>query len=365
MTLTDQARQALFAEETEEVFLLLITIDHAQLSEPIRIANDFSHHWSRGGSNAIDRGPFGNHGARTGGVWTDGYFDGGLKQQNDGDIVSVGDVSELKGLTEFNIELVVEPSDISVSRCLVRCGTGNDVDYAIYHDNIGKLVYYWFDGVVVQTQATLVPVIAAGIWNKISITRSADKQTVKTYIDGVLVDTMSVTASQGAGGVFTIGGSGVSPTESFRGIIDDVRVWNRERTIEEIVATKDDQIVGNEPDVLGYWSMDDGDMFVGAPIRPILPSITDGQAPVAQLEIDNVDREIVRSIRTITSSPSVTMEVVMASTPEVVEAEFSGFLFKDIRYDLMRVTGSLELENLVNEPYPSGTFTPGQFPALF
>lgn len=47
-TLSSRALQALFAQETDEVFILLLTINHINLLEPIRVCSDAKDVVSRG-----------------------------------------------------------------------------------------------------------------------------------------------------------------------------------------------------------------------------------------------------------------------------------------------------------------------------
>lgn len=48
MAPSDKFKAAIFARETDEVFILLVTIDHADLSEPIRVSSDGADTLSRG-----------------------------------------------------------------------------------------------------------------------------------------------------------------------------------------------------------------------------------------------------------------------------------------------------------------------------
>lgn len=47
-SLSPTARRAVFAQQTGEVFLLLLTIEHASLAAPIRVVNDLVNHTSNG-----------------------------------------------------------------------------------------------------------------------------------------------------------------------------------------------------------------------------------------------------------------------------------------------------------------------------
>lgn len=108
-----------------------------------------------------------------------------------------------------------------------------------------------------------------------------------------------------------------------------------------------------------------GDTYVAFPFEVILPDDVDDRPPRAKLRIDNISREIVLAIRTISSAPRVTIRIVMAETPDVVEAEFLDFHLSNITYDQLTVEGDLTLEEFIGEPYPARVFSPTDFPGLF
>jgi len=96
-----------------------------------------------------------------------------------------------------------------------------------------------------------------------------------------------------------------------------------------------------------------------------LPAEFDDQLPTVQLQIDNVDRRIMEGVRALTSAPAVTLEVVLASAPDTVEAGPFAFTLKAADYDALVISGTLAFEDVLNEPYPQYAFTPGSFPGLF
>jgi Concanavalin A-like lectin/glucanases superfamily len=53
------------------------------------------------------------------------------------------------------------------------------------------------------------------------------------------------------------GGRGGTKERLFRGQIDDVRIWKRARTVEEINADMLRRLSGNETDLAGYWHFED------------------------------------------------------------------------------------------------------------
>lgn len=84
-----------------------------------------------------------------------------------------------------------------------------------------------------------------------------------------------------------------------------------------------------------------------------------------QIKIDNVDRQIVQALRSLAGPPQVTLEVVLASSPNTLESGPHNFRLKSAHYDALVVTGSLGFESdLLNQPYPAATFTPTNSPGL-
>ncbi|MCD6262278.1 MAG: DUF1833 family protein [Deltaproteobacteria bacterium] len=96
-----------------------------------------------------------------------------------------------------------------------------------------------------------------------------------------------------------------------------------------------------------------------------LPSDPSEGVTRGKLTIDNVDRQIVEAVRSISSPMSVKIMIVLASSPDTVEAEFSGFELRNVVCDALQVTGDLSVEYFTSEPFPGDLFLPATFPALF
>ena len=105
--------------------------------------------------------------------------------------------------------------------------------------------------------------------------------------------------------------------------------------------------------------------FVTFPFEITLPSDSDEEPPESKILIDNVDRQIVEAVRSITSPPSVLLEIVLASDVDTVEIDWPDFELIDVDYDALTVQGVLTQERFSAEPYPFLKFTPGNFPGLF
>ena len=108
-----------------------------------------------------------------------------------------------------------------------------------------------------------------------------------------------------------------------------------------------------------------GNDFAPFPFDLLLPDDQDNRSPRARLVIDNVDRQIVEAVRSLSSAPAVLIEIIRAAAPDTVEAQFVDFKLTNVAYDAQRVEGFLTIEDFTAEPFPAATFSPGAFPALF
>lgn len=108
-----------------------------------------------------------------------------------------------------------------------------------------------------------------------------------------------------------------------------------------------------------------GNEFIAFPFTPVWADSREDAPPRARLTIDNVSREIAQAIRSITSPPTVTMQLILASAPDVIEQPLPDFKLRNVTWDAGKVSGELTVEDFTAEPYPAGVFSPASFPGLF
>lgn len=109
-----------------------------------------------------------------------------------------------------------------------------------------------------------------------------------------------------------------------------------------------------------------GSTYQHFPFDVTMPSEDDAGPPRVILRIDGVDRRIIEEVRRVSGDPiSVVLEVVLASTPDVIEAGPFTFSLRDVTYSALVVEGSLAFDDILNEPYPGISFTPTVAPGLF
>ena len=99
-------------------------------------------------------------------------------------------------------------------------------------------------------------------WSHVAIVRNleAPERKLSWYINGVLDSEVGAQfATARAGNLPVQIGRQSDRSFYFPGQIDEVRVWNRARSADEIQANMHHQLEGNEPGLVGYWRFDEGE----------------------------------------------------------------------------------------------------------
>lgn len=136
-------------------------------------------------------------------------------------------------------------------------------------------------------------------------------------------------------------------------------VWLVLLTLSHATLATPIRLANNNEDVVSR-----GNTFIAFPFEVELPGEDPDQPPKAMLRIDNVDRRVVQTIRSIVAPPTVTLEVILASAPDNVEVSFTNMTLRNAQYDASTVSGELTFDAIYTEPV-SLTMTPNRFPGMF
>ena len=104
---------------------------------------------------------------------------------------------------------------------------------------------------------TLIPL---NTWTHVAVTRSANGL-VKMYINGVLdVNTATLNKSGANAAIRAIGAKPFGNTRygHFNGAIDELKVWNTERTAQQIQVDLSDEAVGDGAGLIAYYNFNQG-----------------------------------------------------------------------------------------------------------
>jgi hypothetical protein len=119
------------------------------------------------------------------------------------------------------------------------------------------------------------------------------------------------------------------------------------------------RLVNNTEDIVS-----NGETYIGFPFDIRLFN-EDDQTPRAQIRVQNVDRRIGEVVRSLRSSASISVSVVLASDPDVIELDWIQAELRDVEGDAIAVTGRISGQDYTTEPWPFRRATSDLLPGLF
>ncbi|WP_430914066.1 DUF1833 family protein [Methylobacterium sp. sgz302541] len=136
-------------------------------------------------------------------------------------------------------------------------------------------------------------------------------------------------------------------------------------TLDEPVRLSSDPTVriSSEPYVLG--TRHQGLVYPFVLMSAVLPDDQERSPPKTTLAFENVDADMAKVLRSITSPAEVEMRIVLASTPDQIEARFTRLRATKGSYDANQVSLDISREPFTSEPMPAGRMTADRFPGLF
>jgi len=184
------------------------------------------------GTSATDRGDWGNTGTLiTSPTWVAGKYGCGLNFATGGN-----------SYVNASNNSILNPSAITISIWVYR--TGDDSSIATYtiiaKNNGGATPYYGiglYSATNVYATANANPVLSYGTeanvipkntWVYLAMTE--DGSTLKTYVNGVLYNSSSSSMTATSTTNLWIGGG----STAFQGVLDEVKIWNRALSAEEV-----------------------------------------------------------------------------------------------------------------------------------
>ena len=144
--------------------------------------------------------------------------------------------------------------------CVIGHGPDNsELDYLIGFEDARPMFYVrsYTSGFVGQT------VLETERWYHIAAVHDAVNKKILIYVDGVFDSESSLEGAP----VFTAADLFVGAREAFGsgkgahffdGILHELRIWNKVRSVSEINATLKTRLQGNEEGLVGYWQFSDG-----------------------------------------------------------------------------------------------------------
>ncbi len=96
-----------------------------------------------------------------------------------------------------------------------------------------------------------------------------------------------------------------------------------------------------------------------------LPADTGESQPKVTLTISNISDEIIKAIRSQVEPPVLQVQMVSSAFPDIVEKDLDFLQLRNVSYDAISITGTLEVINVLSRGFPSEQYDPVKFPGLF
>ncbi len=96
----------------------------------------------------------------------------------------------------------------------------------------------------------------------------------------------------------------------------------------------------------------------------LLPDDQDDQPATATMVLEVVDQDMATPLRSTIRRATVDMAVVLAATPEIIEAEWTGLELVSAEGDAGEIRLSISREPITTEPWPARRMTRNVMPGL-
>lgn len=174
------------------------------------------------------------------------------------DEVTMPSSSALKLANTLTVEGWIYPTAQNNYSAVVIKGTGADghCNYLIGQTDTSGEYRFRLDGSGYPT--VTVSGISLNKWTHIA--GVYDGSNVKVYVNGELGGSMAYSGSIATTDKSLVLGHDkyASTSRFFKGIIDEVRIWNTARTQAQIQNNMNAELIGNESGLVGYWKLNEG-----------------------------------------------------------------------------------------------------------
>lgn len=108
-----------------------------------------------------------------------------------------------------------------------------------------------------------------------------------------------------------------------------------------------------------------GNVFKAFPVAIVLP-VDDGESErVVKINFDNVSLELIDEIRTVTTQIGVSLELVLASSPNQVQMSLEELKIGQVSYNASAISCTLVMDDFLGGALTSERYTPTSYPGIF
>ncbi len=184
------------------------------------------------GATLADASGNGNNGTISGATWGAGKYGSALSFDGVNNYVSIPTSATLNLASGMTIEAWVRPNNVSGYRTVVLKETSGGQVYSLYAAEPGQGPSSYLLTGTIERQSVSLQSLPLNEWSHVAVTYNGSQLNV--YANGVLVSSVAATGNiTTSNGTLRIGGNSIWG-DYFSGLIDDVRVYNRPLTANEL-----------------------------------------------------------------------------------------------------------------------------------
>ena len=169
---------------------------------------------------------------------------------------------------DMTMEFWVKPESLSTDMWIIDSGTSgseteaDNINFQARIESTGEITYFHeYSTGTNDTVTTVSSYITAGTWFHIAIGRDVTGNNILFYVDGVLKETIGYTSDPTGGATgnkLYVGiNNGLNTGIDYDGLIDEIRIWDVLRTVDQIVAAKDTAIKEDHTNLQACYAFDD------------------------------------------------------------------------------------------------------------
>jgi hypothetical protein len=182
-----------------------------------------------------------------------------------GQSTATPDADDLDLTTAFTIEMWINPSNVTggLQYILSKWGIAQDAAYQVAITNASglerRLQFGTRDGPGGGNSfAYSNSPLENGVWQHIAVV--FENYEARIYIDGQRDRAqLGMRVPQATSQAVSLGREISHNANWYRGLIDEVRIWNVARSAAEIAANMNVTLTGTEPGLMAYWQLDEGE----------------------------------------------------------------------------------------------------------
>lgn len=201
------------------------------------------------GETTHDASGKGHEGTLHGAKWTkEGKYGGAIYFDGKEDLVTVPASRELNFSPAFTLEAWVKPDEANKWSAVFTKETPSFVSYQLHAEAAHEApAGFVFDNEEEESTVEGSGPISPKAWSYLAL--ASDGEHLRLYVNGELAGTSSVVAAAGGKGPLQIGGDLPWEEDSFKGVIDNLRLYNRNLSAEEIKKDQGRAVGASAPSV--------------------------------------------------------------------------------------------------------------------